>query len=277
MSEEIKTISLSFVEEKSSSCGTEKIPPQEIKNDVPSVCFSNNSALLVDIKGLAKSYGTVNALKGVNLQLNSKKIIGLLGPNGSGKTTMIKILAGLLTPTLGSATIDGKEIGVETKSIVSYLPERPYFNSWMRVEECLDFFADFYEDFDREVAEQMLKDLAIEPKSKLRTLSKGTKEKVQLILVMSRRAKLYLLDEPIAGVDPAARDYILDTIIRRYNKDASVVISTHLISDVEGVLDEYIFIKNGDIIEHSSIDDFKTKHENATLDSYFREVFRYVR
>lgn len=277
MSEEIKTISLSFVEPTNSANEQEESSAPKEENNEPCVCFDTSSSLLVDIKGLAKSYGVINALKGINLQLGSKKIIGLLGPNGSGKTTMIKILAGLLTPSHGSATIDGKEIGVETKAIVSYLPERPYFNSWMRVDECLDFFQDFYDDFDREVAEQMLKDLAIEPKSKLRTLSKGTKEKVQLILVMSRRARLYLLDEPIAGVDPAARDYILDTIIRRYNKDASVIISTHLISDVEGVLDEYIFIRNGDIVEHSSIDDFKAKNADLTLDSYFREVFRYVR
>ena len=190
---------------------------------------------------------------------------------------LIKILAGILSPSDGVAKIDGLNIGTETKAIVSYLPERPYFNSWMRVYECLDFFSDFYKDFDREVAEKMLADLEIDTKAKLRTLSKGTKEKVQLILVMSRRARLYLLDEPIAGVDPAARDYILDTIIREHNEDATVLISTHLISDVENVLDEYVFIRNGVILEHNSMQSFKQKNCETTLDSHFREVFKYVR
>lgn len=231
---------------------------------------------LVYIENLRKNYGLTEALCGVSLSIGPKKIVGLLGSNGSGKTTMIKTLAGLLTPTEGKAMVDGFDIGVETKAIVSYLPERPYFNSWMRVSECLDFFEDFYVDFDREIAEKMLSDLEINPKSKLRTLSKGTKEKVQLILVMSRRARLYLLDEPIAGVDPAARDYILDTIIKGRNKEATVIISTHLISDVEGVLDEYIFIKNGIILEHSTMDEFKSTHKES-LDAHFREVFKYVR
>ncbi len=235
-----------------------------------------SSDVLVLIDNLKKSYGASEALKGVSLSLKSRRIVGLLGPNGSGKTTMIKILAGILSPTSGSTFIDGMEIGVETKSIVSYLPERPYFNSWMRVDECLDFFEDFYEDFNREAAEKMLSDLEIDPKAKLRVLSKGTKEKVQLILVMSRRAKLYLLDEPIAGVDPAARDYILETIIREHNENAAVLISTHLISDIENVLDEYIFIKNGEIVEHNSIADFKASSD-STLDLHFREVFKYVR
>lgn len=231
---------------------------------------------LVCINNLKKSYGAFEALKGASLTLNSRKIVGLLGPNGSGKTTLIKILAGILCPSEGDAEIDGFKIGAETKAIVSYLPERPYFNSWMRVYECLDFFEDFYKDFDREIAEKMLADLEIDTKAKLRTLSKGTKEKVQLILVMSRRARLYLLDEPIAGVDPAARDYILDTIIKEHNEDATVLISTHLISDVENVLDEYIFIRNGVILEHNSMESFKNEHEE-TLDYHFREVFKYVR
>ncbi len=235
-----------------------------------------NSNLLVEAKSLSKKYGSLEALKGINLELTSGKIIGLLGPNGSGKTTFIKILANLLTKTSGEVKIDGLEIGTKTKAIVSYLPERPYFNSWMTVEECLKFFEEFYQDFDRTLAEKMLKDLEIEPKRKLRTLSKGTKEKVQLILVMSRRAKLYLLDEPIAGVDPAARDYILNTIISSYRKDASVIISTHLISDIEEVLDEYVFISYGDVIEQSTMEKFKAEH-NISLDSHFREVFKYVR
>lgn len=265
MSDEIKVISLSFVGDK----------PQASQIPATRVCFDDDSPSLIKIKGLAKNYGKLRALNYIDLSIKSEKIIGLLGPNGSGKTTLIKILAGLLTHNSGEVKIDDMDIGEETKAIVSYLPERPYFNSWMSVKECLDFFEDFYLDFDREIAEKMLIDLDINPKCKLRTLSKGTKEKVQLILVMSRRAKLYLLDEPIAGVDPAARDYILDTIISKYNRGASVIISTHLISDVEDVLDEYVFIKYGEIIEHGSVKDFKAA-TGQTLDSHFREVFKYV-
>jgi ABC-2 type transport system ATP-binding protein len=231
---------------------------------------------LIEIKGLTKRYGSLVALDAIDLSVSGGKIIGLLGPNGSGKTTLIKILAGLLTKTSGEALVDGKEIGIKTKAVVSYLPERPYFSSWMTVEGCLKFFKDFYKDFDIEIARKMLKDLDIDEKKKLSTLSKGTKEKVQLILVMSRRAKLYLLDEPIAGVDPAARDYILETIISTYKKEATVIISTHLISDIESIIDEYIFIKYGNIVEHSSIKEFKEKNE-GTLDARFREVFKYVR
>ncbi len=231
---------------------------------------------VVSVNKLFKDYGKLMALNGVDLTLTSGKIVGLLGPNGSGKTTLIKILAGLLTATYGDAKICGKEIGEETKALVSYLPERPYFSSWMKVEECLDFFGDFYADFDRELAEKMLVDLEIDKTKKLRTLSKGTREKVQLILVMSRRAKLYLLDEPIAGVDPAARDYILETIISAYNREATVVISTHLISDIENVLDEYIFIKHGNIVEFGNAKNYEEKN-GETLDMHFREVFKYVR
>ena len=235
---------------------------------------------MIEVKNLSKHYRSKNGVKkavdNISFTVGDNEIVGLLGPNGSGKTTLIKILAGILCPSEGDAEIDGFKIGTETKAIVSYLPERPYFNSWMRVYECLDFFEDFYKDFDREIAEKMLADLEIDTKAKLRTLSKGTKEKVQLILVMSRRARLYLLDEPIAGVDPAARDYILDTIIKEHNKDATVLISTHLISDVENVLDEYIFIRNGVILEHNSMESFKNEHEE-TLDYHFREVFKYVR
>ena len=231
---------------------------------------------LVLIKGLTKDYGKLIALDNIDLTITKGKIIGLLGPNGSGKTTLIKILSGLLTTTEGEALIDGKKIGDATKAVVSYLPERPYFSPWMRVEECLKFFEDFYKDFDRALAEKMLIDLDIDKKRKLRTLSKGTKEKVQLILVMSRRAKLYLLDEPIAGVDPAARDYILETIISSYNREATVIISTHLISDIETVLDEYIFIKYGKIIEHGDAKGYEEK-SGQSLDLHFREVFKYVR
>lgn len=225
---------------------------------------------------LTKDYGKMLALKGVSLNLTRGKIVGLLGPNGSGKTTLIKILSGLLTKTDGGVLVDGKEIGIETKAVISYLPERPYFSSWMRVEDCIKYFEDFYEDFSRETAEKMLLDLDIDKSKKLRTLSKGTKEKVQLVLVMSRKAKLYLLDEPIAGVDPAARDYILDTIISSYNKEATIVISTHLISDIEGVLDEYVFIKNGEIVEHGNAKEY-VENNGQSLDEHFREVFKYVR
>ena len=237
---------------------------------------AEKSHSLIEIKGLTKNYGSLVALNNIDLTVEGGKIIGLLGPNGSGKTTLIKILAGLLTKTSGEVKVDGNDIGVKTKAVVSYLPERPYFNSWMTVEGCLKFFCEFYKDFDIEIARKMLKDLDIDESKKLSTLSKGTKEKVQLILVMSRRAKLYLLDEPIAGVDPAARDYILDTIISTYKKEATVIISTHLISDIENVLDEYIFIKYGDIVEQSSTEEFK-KNNTCTLDAHFREVFKYVR
>ncbi|MBO5313234.1 MAG: ABC transporter ATP-binding protein [Clostridia bacterium] len=222
---------------------------------------------------LTKEYNCFPALKELDIEIGKGKIIGLLGPNGSGKTTLIKILAGLLTPTKGRALIDGLEPGVETKAIVSYLPERTYFNSWMRVDECLQYFQDFYKDFDRERAESMLRDLDVSTTAKLKTLSKGTKEKVQLVLVMARKAKLYLLDEPIAGVDPAARDYILDTIIRNYNPEATVIISTHLISDIEKVLDEYIFINKGVIVERGTAKSVQ-EEKGVTLDEHFREVFK---
>ena len=228
---------------------------------------------IVTALGLTKCYGEFCALNQIQLSLPAGQIIGLLGPNGSGKTTFIKILAGLLTPTSGTIFIDGKAPGAETKAIVSYLPERPYFNSWMLVSQCLDFFSDFYEDFDRALAEQMLADLNVPVDAKLKTLSKGTKEKVQLVLVMARRAKLYLLDEPIAGVDPAARDYILRTIISKYNREATVLISTHLISDVESILDRFILLNNSVIYMEG---DVKSIHQDRgqSLDEFFREVFR---
>lgn len=278
MGDEIKVISLSFKEKpkpKIEDLGDGPIDRKPGEIPVSRVAFKDDTPALVSVRELTKKYGTFTALNNVDLSIKKEKIIGLLGPNGSGKTTLIKILAGLLTHNSGTVKIDGKDIGEGTKAVVSYLPERPYFNSWMSVKQCLDFFEDFYSDFSRDIAEEMLEDLQINPKSKLRTLSKGTKEKVQLILVMSRRAKLYLLDEPIAGVDPAARDYILDTIISKYHRGASVIISTHLISDVENVLDEYIFIRKGDVIECGSVKKFK-ESSNESLDSHFREVFKYV-
>jgi ABC-2 type transport system ATP-binding protein len=222
---------------------------------------------------LTKCYGKKPALTNVNLELQRGKIIGLLGPNGSGKTTLIKLANGLLTPSDGEILIDGKKIGVETKKIVSYLPDKTYLDESMKVSALLKMFADFYSDFNMENATQMIEKLGIDMNAKLKTLSKGNKEKVQLILVMSRRADLYLLDEPIGGVDPATRDYILDSIIRNYNENASVVISTHLISDVEKVLDEVIFIKNGEILLHDTVDSIR-ETQGKSVDEYFREVFR---
>ncbi|HAP79664.1 MAG TPA: ABC transporter ATP-binding protein [Ruminococcus sp.] len=224
-------------------------------------------------EGLCKNYGNKPALKGLDLSLESGKIIGLLGPNGSGKTTLIKLACGLLKPTSGKIIIDGKEVGVETKSIVSYLPERNYIPLWMTVENIIDFFCDFYKDFRKELAYDMLKRLNINAKDKIKTMSKGTKEKVQLILVMSRNAKLYLLDEPIAGVDPAARDYIMDTILTNYNPEASVIISTHLIQDIEKILDDVVMIQYGNLRIHGSADDIR-EQKNMSIDQLFREVFR---
>ena len=206
---------------------------------------------LLTCTGLTKQYGSKAALDNLNLTLPRGRIIGLLGPNGSGKTTLIKLINGLLAPTAGQLYINGNEPGPDTKKVVSYLPERTYFNSWMKVNDILDFFCDFYADFRRNRAEDMLQRLGIDPTARLSTMSKGTKEKVQLIMVMSRDADLYCLDEPIGGVDPAARDYILQTIISKYNENASVMISTHLISDNENVLDDVIFIKNGHIRQHT--------------------------
>ena len=229
---------------------------------------------LVRCNGLTKNYGSVTALNNLNFTLESGKIIGLLGPNGSGKTTLIKLLNGLLAPTKGEIQIDGHEIGVETKKIVAYLPDNSYLNSWMTVKQIVAYFADFYADFRPEVALEMLERLGISPEHKLKTLSKGNKEKVCLILVMSRAARLYVLDEPIAGVDPAARDYVISTIINNYNPEASVIISTHLISDIEQILDEVIFLKNGNIVLQKTVDEIRTEHEKS-VDELFREVFRW--
>ena len=229
---------------------------------------------IMEIKGITKMFPGTTALNNVNLILPKGKIIGLLGPNGSGKTTLIKIAAGLLVPTLGQITIGGAAPGPETKAIVSYLPERPYFNQWMNAEQMISYFEDFYSDFDRAKAMDMMAKLNINPKAKMKTLSKGTKEKVQLILVMSRHAKLYLLDEPIGGVDPATRDYILETIISNYDPDATVIISTHLIADIERTLDEFIFINNGNVVMYDSVDAAREKN-GKTIDELFREVFRF--
>ena len=228
---------------------------------------------LIRCAGLSKAYGSKLALSGLDLTLESGRIIGLLGPNGSGKTTLIKLLCGLLTPSAGTLTIDGMEIGAKTKAIVSYLPERTYIPDWMRVRNILDYFCDFYADFRRDLAEDMLQRLNIDVNAKIKTLSKGNKEKVQLILVMSRNAKLYLLDEPIAGVDPAAREYILDTIITNYNPEASVIISTHLIQDIERILDDVIMIQYGHLKVHGGADAIRSE-KGMSIDQLFREVFR---
>ncbi|MCU6698461.1 ABC transporter ATP-binding protein [Laedolimicola ammoniilytica] len=228
---------------------------------------------LLTCTGLIKQYGSKTALDNLNLTLPRGRIIGLLGPNGSGKTTLIKLINGLLSPSAGHIYINGVEPGPETKKVVSYLPERTYFNSWMKVRDILDFFCDFYTDFRRNRAEDMLQRLDIDPTARLSTMSKGTKEKVQLIMVMSRDADLYCLDEPIGGVDPAARDYILQTIISNYSENASVLISTHLISDIENVLDDVIFIQNGHIRLHTSVDAIR-EQEGKSVDALFREVFR---
>ena len=230
--------------------------------------------IILKCNGLSKGYDFTNALNNVNLSVKSGRIVGLLGPNGSGKTTFIKLLNGLLKPTQGEILIDGKNPGTETKRIVAYLPDKNYLDNTKTVKAILRLFADFYEDFDLERAVKMLKDLDIDSSKRFKLLSKGTKEKVQLILVMCRKAKLYLLDEPIAGVDPAARDYILNTIIKNYNKEAAVIISTHLIADVEPILDEAIFISKGDILLHQEVETIK-KERNMTVDNYFREVFKY--
>lgn len=228
---------------------------------------------LVEIIGLTKSYDTRSiAVNNVTLTLPKGKIVGLLGPNGSGKTTLIKLLNGLLTPTSGSVMINGLYVGAQTKAHVAYLPDRTYLNESEKISEILNYFSTFYADFSREKAMEMLQSLNIDPQTKLKTLSKGNKEKVQLILVMSRNADLYVLDEPIAGVDPAARDYILRTIINNYNPEASVLISTHLISDIEQILDEVIFMRYGQLLLHTTVDQIREEY-GKSVDSYFREVF----
>ena len=221
---------------------------------------------ILECRGLCKSYGAEPALDRVDLAVEPGRIVGLLGPNGSGKSTLIKLANGLLTPDAGEILIDGMAPGKDTKKIVSYLPERTYFADWMTALQLLDFFGDFYDDFDRAAAVQMMQRLGIQPKQQIKQMSKGT-------LVMSRKAKLYLLDEPIGGVDPATRDYILSTIISNYNPEAAVVISTHLIADVEHILDDVAFLSRGHLLLQSSADDLRAK-EGKSVDAVFREVFR---
>lgn len=228
---------------------------------------------ILECKGLTRKFNHFFALSNVDLTLERGEIIGLLGPNGSGKTTLIKLINGLLLPTDGQITVNGSVPGVETKKIVSYLPERGCLDERRRISELISYYSDFYSDFDVSRAHTMLKDLDIDPSLRLKTLSKGTKEKVQLILVMSRDAQLYVLDEPIGGVDPAARDYILRTILTNYNEDASVLISTHLIADVENVLDRILFLQNGQITLNASVDEIRSGHKKS-VDALFREVFR---
>ena len=228
---------------------------------------------VLECKGLTKRFGRVPALEDVSLAIEPGRIVGLLGPNGSGKTTLIKLANGLLTPDGGYIAVCGTAPGRESHSLVSYLPERTAIPTWMTARQLLDFYGDFYQDFRREAAEEMLDHLGIQPRQAVKQMSKGTREKVQLIMVMSRAAKLYLLDEPIGGVDPATRDYILSTIIGNYNPEAAVVISTHLIADVEKVLDEVIFINQGHVVLQSTVDDIR-EEKGMSVDELFREVFK---
>ena len=228
---------------------------------------------LLQCINLSKSFGKKQVLKNVNLTIPRGKIIGLLGKNGMGKSTLIKLMNDLLTPTEGKVLIDGKEIGVDSKNIISYLPERTYLDKSMTVEKVIEYFEDFYDNFDSAKARELLKDLELDTKQKLSKMSKGMQEKVQLVLVMSRKAELYILDEPLGGVDPATRDYILDTILTNFSEGASVIISTHLISDIERVLDEVIFINKGEIILTSDCDELRIK-ENGSVDEIFRRMFK---
>ena len=228
---------------------------------------------LLECININKSYGNKKVLKDINLTIPKGKIIGLLGKNGTGKSTLIKLINDLLTPTSGQILVNGKEIGVESKKVISYLPERTYLDKSMTIEEVFQYFKDFYDNFDSKKARKLLKDLDLEPSQKLSKMSKGMQEKVQLILVMSRKADLYILDEPLGGVDPATRDYILDTILSNFNEGASVIISTHLIQDIERILDEVIFIDKGKIILQSECDALRKK-EDASIDEIFRRMFK---
>ena len=232
------------------------------------------SKVILECRGLTKTYSHSTALNNVNLKLLSGRIVGLLGPNGSGKTTLIKLANGLLTPTSGEILIDGHRPGPETKKVVSYLPDRDFLAGWMTVEQAIKYSEDFFEDFRTDAAKEMVARLGIDLRQKIKTLSKGNREKVALILCMARAAKLYLLDEPIAGVDPATRDYILQTILSNYAEDSTVVISTHLISDVEPVLNDVIFIKNGMVEMYRSADEIR-ETENMSVDALFREVYKW--
>lgn len=228
---------------------------------------------IVEFKDVYKGYGKKQVLNGINLNIPKGKIVGLLGPNGSGKSTMIKLMNGLLSKDSGIILTNGLKPSKETKKIVSYLPERTYLNDWMKVKDILEFFKDFYSDFDMEKAEEMLKSLNIDKNEKLKTMSKGTKEKVQLILVMSRKAELYILDEPIGGVDPAARSYILKTIMTNYLEDSTLLIATHLISEIENICDEVIFISNGNIVLQGNVDEIR-EEKGKSIDALFREEFK---
>lgn len=228
---------------------------------------------ILECNQVTKRFSGLTALSSVNLSLGRGKVIGLLGPNGSGKTTLIKIINGLLVPNEGTLLINGQKPGPETKKIVSYLPDKSYLPDWMKVSDTINLYQDFYDDFDKNKAYEMLKRLDLDPSRRLKSLSKGTKEKVQLILVMSRNADLYCLDEPIGGVDPAARDYILNTIITNYRENSTVLISTHLIADIEKVLDDVIFIKEGHITLHSGVEEIRSE-EGKSIDTLFREVFK---
>ena len=228
---------------------------------------------ILECKNLSKKYGRKQALDNITLSLESGRIIGLLGPNGSGKTTLIKLINGLLAPTGGKLFINGNTPGVESKKIVSYLPERTYLDETQKVSEAITLFEDFYEDFDRSRAISMLEKLNIDSNARIKTLSKGTKEKVQLILAMSRKADLYCLDEPIGGVDPASRDYILNTILNNYNEEGSILISTHLISDIEQILDEVLMIQYGCLYLQKTVDEIREEN-HTSVDGLFREVFR---
>ena len=231
-------------------------------------------AEILNCNALCKNYGRIRALDNFSLTLESGRIVGLLGPNGSGKTTIIKIINGLLTPNSGQVTICGMSPSPETKALVAYLPDNIYLNGWMTIQQIVNYFAEFYADFRTELAMEMLQRLGVCPKQKLKTLSKGNKEKVCLILTMSRNAKLYVLDEPIAGVDPAARDYVISTIINNYNPEATVLISTHLIADIEPILDEVVFIREGKAVLQKSVETIR-EEEGKSVDELFREVFRW--
>ncbi|NLD11147.1 ABC transporter ATP-binding protein [Aminicella lysinilytica] len=228
---------------------------------------------MIECRNLTKYYGHSRALNGVDLTIEKGQIVGLLGPNGSGKTTMIKLANGLLQPTNGTIVIDGHDPGVESKSVVAYLPDRDFLPEYMTVDALFKMYGDFFTDFNREKAEKMLASLDIQRDVAIKKLSKGTREKVQLVLIMSRDAKVYLLDEPIAGVDPAARDYILKTIISNYCEDAIVMISTHLIADIESILDDVIFLKDGKVVVHEPADQLR-EERGMSIDGLFREVFK---
>ena len=228
---------------------------------------------IVKFNNVSKKYGNKEALKNINLEIPKGRIIGLLGPNGSGKSTMIKLINGLLIPDEGEILIKGIKPSKETKKIVSYLPERTYLNDWMKVKDIIEFFKDFYADFDKEKANAMLKDLSIDKNEKLKTMSKGTKEKVQLILVMSRKADIYILDEPIGGVDPAARSYILKTILTNYNENSTLLIATHLISEIENICDDVIFISSGKVVLQGQVDEIR-QEKGKSIDALFREEFK---